>query len=286
MKKKLFKKSVLALAFIVVITTALAGCGQTAENLPNSTSQNGSSENSREVSLVDEDSETTTPETTEEIDVPSESNDTTTSTETPVSDETTPEDTTPTDTPVSDESTPEDTTPTDTPASDEITPEETTTPDASTPLPVSTTNQTTNADRGNLSGIELNVQFGDSETFTMHLYNNDTATKIAEHVGTAAWRLPIYHYDDYANWEVMQYYDIPSRYEIPSNPETITSEKAGTVYYSEPNRIVLFYQDAEISSEYTPVGYIDYTQDFVDAVVNNPVVEGWGNKLVHISMGD
>lgn len=270
MKKKLFKKSVLALAFIVVITTALAGCGQTAENLPNSTSQNGSSENSREVSLVDEDSETTTPEPTEEIDVPSDSEDTTTSTETPVSDETTPEDTTPT----------------DTPASDEITPEETTTPDVSATLPVSTDNQAANTDSGNLSGIELNVQFGDSETFTMHLYNNDTATKIAEHVGTAAWRLPIYHYDDYANWEVMQYYDIPSRYEIPSNPETITSEKAGTVYYSEPNRIVLFYQDAEISSEYTPVGYIDYTQDFVDAVVNNPVVEGWGNKLVHISMGD
>lgn len=269
MKKKLIKKSVLALAFIVVITTALAGCGQTAENLTNSTSQNGSSENSQEVSLVDDDSETTTPEPTEEIDVPSDS-----------------EDTTLTETPVSDENPPEDTTPIETPASDEIPPEETTAPDVSATLPVSTDSQAANSDSGNLSGIELNVQFGDSETFTMHLYNNDTATKIAEHVGTAAWRLPIYHYDDYANWEVMQYYDIPSRYEIPSNPETITSEKAGTVYYSEPNRIVLFYQDAEISSEYTPVGYIDYTQDFVDAVVNNPVVEGWGNKLVHISMGD
>lgn len=269
MKKKLLQKSLLALTLIAVITTTLGGCGQTPENLPNSASQNDSSENSQEVSLVDEDSETTTPEPTEEIDVPSDS-----------------EDTTSTEPPTSDETPPEDTTPIETPASDEITPEATTAPEASATLPVSTDNQAANAGSSNLSGIELNVQFGDSETFTMHLYNNDTATKIAEHVGTAAWRLPIYHYDDYENWEVMQYYDIPSRYEIPSNPETITSEKAGTVYYSEPNRIVLFYQDAEISSEYTPVGYIDYTQDFVDAVVNNPVVEGWGNKLVHISMGD
>ena len=101
--------------------------------------------------------------------------------------------------------------------------------------------------------------------------------------GTAAWRLPIYHYDDYTNWEIMQYYDIPSRYEIPSNPESVTSVKAGAVYYSEPNRIILFYGDGTVSSEYTPVGYITNSQDFVDAVENNPVLEGWGNKIVHIS---
>ena len=119
--------------------------------------------------------------------------------------------------------------------------------------------------------------------FTLNLYDNDTAAAIARHVGTAAWRLPIYHYDDYTNWEIMQYYDIPSRYEIPSNPESVTSVKAGAVYYSEPNRIILFYGDGTVSSEYTPVGYITNSQDFVDAVENNPVLEGWGNKIVHIS---
>ncbi len=129
----------------------------------------------------------------------------------------------------------------------------------------------------------LNVQFGDGDTFVLHLYDNETAAKIAEYVGTAAWQLPIDHYDDYDNWEVMQFYDIPSRYDIPSKSQQVTSEKAGTVYYSEPNRIVLFYQDAEVSSDYTPVGYIDYSEAFVDAVVNNPVVPGWSNKLVHIS---
>lgn len=130
---------------------------------------------------------------------------------------------------------------------------------------------------------ELTVRFGDAgEPFTMYLYDNDTAAAIAGYVGQSAWRLPIYHYDDYDNWEVMQYYDIPSRYEIPENPEEVTSVEAGAVYYSEPNRIILFYHDAEISGEYTPVGYFDATDEFITAVEENPVLEGWGNKIVQI----
>ena len=119
---------------------------------------------------------------------------------------------------------------------------------------------------------ELEVSFGrDGEPFTMNLYDNDTARAISR-----------YHYDDYENYEVMQYYDIPDRYEIPSNPETITSEKAGEVYYSAPNRIVLFYKDATVTGEYTKLGTFDATQEFVSAVENNPVVEGWSNKIVSI----
>lgn len=130
---------------------------------------------------------------------------------------------------------------------------------------------------------ELTVRFGDNgEPFTMYLYDNDTAAAIAGYVGQSSWRLPIYHYDDYDNWEVMQYYDIPSRYEIPDNPEEVTSVEAGAVYYSEPNRIILFYHDAEVSGEYTPVGYFDATDEFVQAVEENPVLEGWGNKIVQI----
>lgn len=134
---------------------------------------------------------------------------------------------------------------------------------------------------------ELVVRFGDrGEPFIMHLYDNDTAKAIARHVGTADWRLPIYNYEGYENWEVMQYYDIPNRYEIPSNPETVNEEAAGTVYYSEPNRIVLFYGDAEVTGEYTLVGYFDDTEEFRSAVENNPVLEGWGNKIVQISDGE
>lgn len=133
----------------------------------------------------------------------------------------------------------------------------------------------------------LEVRFGDDGApFIMNLDDNPTAAAIAGYVGTASWRLPIYHYDDYDNWEVMQYYDIPSRYEIPSNAETVTSEKAGDVYYSEPNRIILFYQDAEVTGEYTKVGNIEDSETFRTAVEENPVLEGWGNKIVHIDSID
>ena len=130
---------------------------------------------------------------------------------------------------------------------------------------------------------ELTVRFGDSTPFTLYLEDNDTAAAIARHVGSADWRLPIYHFDDYDGWEVMQYYDIPSRYEIPPNAETVVSEQAGQVYYSEPNRIVLFYHDADITGEYTLVGHFEATEDFIAAVEENPVLEGWGNKIVNIS---
>lgn len=148
-----------------------------------------------------------------------------------------------------------------------------------TPEPVETQASTS----GNtLSGTNLTLRFGGGESFTIHLYDNPTADKIAEYVGTAAWQLPIYHYDDYDGWESFQYYDIPSRYDIPNGSQAVTSEKAGMVYYSHPNRIILFYQNANISTQYTPVGYVDFSQALVDAVENNPVVEGWGNKLVFI----
>jgi len=134
------------------------------------------------------------------------------------------------------------------------------------------------------SETELVARFGyEGEPYVLHLYENDTAAAIARHVGTSDWNLPIYHYDDYDNWEVMQYYDIPDSYEIPSAPEKITEEKAGTVYYSEPNRIILFYKDAKVPAEYTPVGYFDYTEKFLEAVEKNPVVEGWDNKIISIS---
>lgn len=152
-------------------------------------------------------------------------------------------------------------------------------------------NGTGNVETGDKEAVEeltgasaLEVRFGDSgDSFVMQMEDNATADAIAGYVGTANWRLPIYHYDDYENWEVMQYYDLPSRYEIPSNPETVTAEKAGEVYYSEPNRIILFYQDGEVTGEYTKIGQIEDTEEFREAVESNPVLEGWGNKIVLIN---
>lgn len=68
-----------------------------------------------------------------------------------------------------------------------------------------------------------------SKPFTLYLYDNPTAAAVKKHVVTADWQLPIYHFDDYENWEVMQYYDVSSRYEISVNSEKITSKKAGEV---------------------------------------------------------
>lgn len=135
------------------------------------------------------------------------------------------------------------------------------------------------------SASELEVCFGDKgNPFMLQLNNSDTAAAIARYVGTSDWRLPIYEDDEDADYDVMQYYDIPSSYDIPSNPEKVTSVKAGEVYYSDPNRIVLFYQDAEIpEEEYTPVGHFDATDEFIEAVKNNPVLEGWENKIVLIT---
>lgn len=131
---------------------------------------------------------------------------------------------------------------------------------------------------------ELEVHFGDNgDAFMMQLEDNDTARAIAGYVGTSDWRLPIYERDDDADYSVLQYYDIPSRYEIPSKPQTVTEAKAGDVYYSDPNRIVLYYQDAEISEEYTKIGTFDATEEFVTAVAENPELEGWGNKIILIS---
>ena len=138
---------------------------------------------------------------------------------------------------------------------------------------------------GSSSETELEVCFGDEGSpFMLQLNANDTAAAIAKYVGTSDWRLPIYEDDEDADYDEMQYYDIPSSYDIPSAPQKVTSVKAGEVYYSDPNRIVLFYQDAEISEEeYTPVGHFDATDEFVEAVKNNPVLEGWGNKIVLIT---
>lgn len=128
---------------------------------------------------------------------------------------------------------------------------------------------------------DVTIQFGDSgKVYVIDMEDNATAMELARNVSSAGRNLPIYNFNNYEGWEDFQYYDIPSRYTIPSSPVNVTSVKAGEVYYSSPNRVMLFYQDAEISGEYTKVGTIRDTAGLKEAVENNPVLEGWGNKLV------
>lgn len=156
--------------------------------------------------------------------------------------------------------------------------------------PVNSSNST-NTNKSNIESGDnaikeipnLKVNFGPKgKEFNLKPYKNTTAAEIVRYVGEADWNLPIYHFDDFDNYKVMQYYDIPSRYKITSAPETVTSEKAGEVYYSSPNRIIIFYQDAKVTGEFTKVGNLESTDGLKEAVENNPVVEGWGNKVITI----
>ena len=286
------------LSMTLVLSILLSGCGQSQTSAP--PSENDDAANPPVVDTVTPSDESETPEDSQPVisDAPEDeaaTGEEKADEETSAPSENAPEETAP---PL-EESTPEqkpvqtqeqapapepDTTPapppapvTQEPASAPETPSEEETPPVEETEPVAPP-----ASNTTLSGTTLTLRFGGGEEFTINMYDNDTANKIAEYVGTAAWQLPIYHYDDYDGWESFQYYDIPSRYDIPDSSQSVTSQKAGAVYYSHPNRIILFYQDANISTEYTPVGYIDFSQDLVDAVENNPVVEGWGNKLIFI----
>ena len=150
------------------------------------------------------------------------------------------------------------------------------------PVSQESTRPTVTADGEMLSDIY--VTFGGGQRFAMHPYNNDTAAELIRNIGSDGKRLPIYDFKGYEGDDVFQYYDIPSRFEIPSAPEHITAEKSGEVYYSEPNRVVLFFGDAEIEGDFTKVGYIDDSEEYREAVRNNPVVEGWGNLIVEVSL--
>lgn len=129
---------------------------------------------------------------------------------------------------------------------------------------------------------DLELRFGwGGKTYILHMYDNDTAVALVRALGSNDMNLPIYNYDNFEGWEFMTYYDINAR-DIPSNPETITSVKAGEVYYSDPRRVILIYRDAELTGEYTRVGYVDIDDEFSDTVDQNPVLDGWGNKIIAV----
>ena len=57
------------------------------------------------------------------------------------------------------------------------------------------------------------------------------------------------------------------------------------VDYTDDDSMIELMHDAVIDEEYTRIGTFDPTEEFVDAVENNPVLEGWGNQIVVISNG-
>lgn len=129
---------------------------------------------------------------------------------------------------------------------------------------------------------DLELGFGHGgPTYTLHMYDNDTAVGLVRALGSNSLNLPIYNYEGFEGSEYMQYYDVNVR-DLPDSPEPITSVKAGEVYFSYPNRVILIYRDAEITGEYTRVGYVETDDQFSDVVADNPVLEGWGNKIITV----
>lgn len=128
------------------------------------------------------------------------------------------------------------------------------------------------------------VRFGSGgQAFTFVPEANETALALMRNVTDAGRNLPIYTYEGFEGDDVMQYYDVPSRYEASADPQHVTSERAGEVYLSSPNRVILFYNDADIEGDFTYVGRIEDTAGLAEAVVGNPVVQGYTNKIVSIS---
>lgn len=129
----------------------------------------------------------------------------------------------------------------------------------------------------------MTMQFGyDGPIYTVELEDNDTAATLADYAARGEYNLPIYTYEDYENEDILQFYDIPSRYEIPDDAQHYTEEKAGELYYSYPNRVILFYQDAQIEGDYTKIGTLTSTEGLVDAVRNNEPLENWNCLVIPV----
>ena len=60
------------------------------------------------------------------------------------------------------------------------------------------------------------------------------------------------------------------------------AEVSGELYYSYPNRVILFYQDAQIEGDYTKVGTLTTTEGLVDAVRNNEPLENWNCLVIPV----
>lgn len=131
---------------------------------------------------------------------------------------------------------------------------------------------------------QVEVRFGTSGTpFLFAPEKNETSLYLVRNITSSGRNLPIYSYEGYEGDDVMQYYDVPSRFDVPSEPSRVTSEKAGEVYLSAPNRVMLFFEDAQMEGEFTYLGRIEDTTGLANAVRDNPTVPGYSNKIIAVS---
>lgn len=123
----------------------------------------------------------------------------------------------------------------------------------------------------------------DRPSYEITLEDNEVSVRFVRILQDMTRVIPLYVFDGSENTDVLQYYDIPSSYDIPDGtPEMVTSEKAGEVYYSA-GRIMIFYKDAEIEGNFVRIGETLTTEGLEDAVNSNPL-DDWGNRRVTIGI--
>lgn len=135
----------------------------------------------------------------------------------------------------------------------------------------------------------LAIRFGETEdrpVYEIQLEDNEVSLAFVRVLQEREQTIPIYVFDGSENTDVLQYYDIPDRYDIPDGePEMVESEQAGEVYYAAPSRIMIFYQDAQIPGDYVKVGSVTSTEGLAEAVESNPL-DAWENKRVMLSIAE
>lgn len=135
----------------------------------------------------------------------------------------------------------------------------------------------------------LAIRFGETEdrpVYEIQLEDNEVSLQFVRILQKREQTIPIYVFDGSENTDVLQYYDIPSRYNIPNgSPVSVDRENAGDVYYSAPSRIMIFYRDAELPGNYVKVGTVTTVEGLEDAVNSNPL-DAWENKRVMVSIAE
>lgn len=132
--------------------------------------------------------------------------------------------------------------------------------------------------------LEIQLGYG-GNVYKMELYDNVTAQELYRDLGDRHYNLPIYHYDDFEQADVIQYYDLPMRYSYTVEDAVEVGEvKAGELYYSDPNRIILVYRDTTLEGEYVPIGMVDIDdpEAFARGVENSSVLDDWDCKVVPV----
>jgi len=120
-------------------------------------------------------------------------------------------------------------------------------------------------------------------SYEIELIDNEVSVRFVRILQEMTRVIPLYTFDGSENTDVLQFYDILNRYDIPDGtPELVTSEKAGEVYYSN-GRVMIFYKDAEVEDNYVYIGKTLTTEGLEDAVNSNPLDE-WDNRRVTIGI--